>query len=552
MTVEIKSSVRPTATARLDVFTALYDRFADLFWMIALALVAIEYALHYNLFLQAIPHDTTYHIYAAQQMLVGHPIYRDVAIIKAPLADFAAAFAIAGARGIGISDVMGTRLLSLLVAAATTSMTYLAGRVLLRSRVVGVLAGVIMAGWDFYGLRSVTGPEPKAFLIFFTLLAFVLLARRRWFLAGFSAALATLAWQPGLMVAAIVAAGALYEPFLAPEDAPAGRGAPRFSLRAVGWGQAARVLGGFAVPLALLLVYLAANGAAVAAWNATIGANLIHFRNTQAQASLPQIVRENYDEILLDGGQYCFSPLEDWLVYGSLLGFGGLVVAQVAAGLRARRLPLDLERLPLILYTLGFVGFTLIDFDFCPDLFPLLPVMALSIGWLGWTAARGVGLLVTRLLPHSPTVARLTPYVCAGLLALWLGYVYLLDVRAYRVTGMTFQDQLDVAQAARDYLAPGDTVLSFGNAIVPVELHLENAHKIIHLGSKSGLGVLASEPGGVQGMLDSLDRNPPKLVTLARENRPAWTAPIYAWFDAHYDAADVFPRANMRFLIRKP
>src|SRR5581483_4362242 len=192
----------------------LYSRVIDVAWMLVLALVAAEYALHYNIFLQAIPHDTTYHIYAAQQMLDGHAIYRDVAIIKAPLSDFATALALVVGRALGISDIMSARLMSLLTFMGTASVTYWAGRVLFKSRAVGLIAGLIMAGWDFYGLRAVTGPEPKAFLILFAMLALVCIAQERWFLAGVCAALTTLAWQPGLMVAVFALGGALLVPWI--------------------------------------------------------------------------------------------------------------------------------------------------------------------------------------------------------------------------------------------------------------------------------------------------------------------------------------------------
>jgi len=84
-----------------------------------------------------------------------------------------------------------------------------------------------------------------------------------------------------------------------------------------------------------------------------------------------------------------------------------------------------------------------------------------------------------------------------------------------------------------------------------IELHKDNATKILHLGSKSGLGVLVSEPGGVQGMLDGLAADPPKLISLARENRPEWTVPFYEWLDRNYTEVEFFPKANMRLLIHK-
>lgn len=519
-------------------------RLLDAACLLALALIAAEYALNYNLFLQAIPHDTTYHIYAAQQMLDGNAIYRDVAIIKAPLADFATAFALAFGRGAGVSDIMSARLMSLLTAIGTTLVTYWAGRVLFHSRAVGFLAGLIMAGWDFYGMRSLTGPEPKAFLVLFAMPAFVFIAQKRWLAAGICAALATLAWQPGLMVAALAVAAAIAAPWL---ETPR---AARAQLWRAGMAHVLRVLGGIAIPFALVALYLGLNNALLPAWNATIGANLTHFQNEQARTPFLQILRDNFDEIFLIDARYCFSPRENWLWLLAAIGFGGIVLTQVRSAVHAKRAPVDLERTPLILYTFGFCAFSLVDFDFCPDLFPLLPVAALSVGWLLWSIAR---------VASDPVAAYMkrvsSQWVRLGIVAAFaivIAAVYLLDVRGYVVTGVNFEDQQYVAATAKKYLAPGDTVLTFGDAIVPVELHLPNASKIVHLGSKSGLGVLAFEPGGFQGMLDALDRNPPKLITLSRENNLAWTKPFYEWLDEYYEPAEIFPRANIRFFIRRP
>ncbi len=526
---------------------AIYETYGDVLWMLALALIALVYALQYNLVFQAIPHDTTFHIYAAQQMLDGHPIYKDVAIIKAPLADFATALAIWLARLVRISDVMGARLMSLAVAVATTSVTYLAGRVLFRSRIIGVLAGLVMAGWNFYGWRAVTGPEPKAFLILFGMLALVFIAQKRWAPAGAGAALATLSWQPGLLLVAIAMAAALAAPWIEQRNLKRSAAVRQSGMNLL-W-----VVGGFAVPFALVIAYLGANDALGAAWNAMIGANVSHLTTTQARTPLPQMISDNYAEILADGGQYCFSPQEDWLVIGGILGFVIMLGGQLVNAVRRRRLPLNLDRTPLLLYTLGFAAFTLVDFDFCPDIFPLQPVLALMLGWLGWNAARQIGTWVTLRFDASRRFeATHIKLAVSALLAAVLVYVYLLDVIGYHVTGMNFQDQMQVAVAASAYLLPTDHVLSFGDAIVPVTLHLRNSTKILHLGSKSGLGVLASEPGGLQGMIDALDADPPKLVSLSRESFPDWSKPFYEWLERRYEPGEEFPRANVRFFIRKP
>ncbi len=540
MNVNSLSASPPFPAAVSAQLRLAYEKYADAFWMVALAIIALWYALQYNIILQVVPHDTTFHIYAAQQILEGHPIYRDVAIIKAPLADFVTAFALLVSRALRISDVMGARLMSLCIAVATTGVTYLAGRVLFRSRAAGVLAGLIMAGWDFYGLRAITGPEPKAFLILFALLTLICIAQKRWLAAGICAALTTLSWQPGLMLAAIAFAAALAAPTLA-STSEFFRVHPRSSA-----SNFLKALVGFAAPFLVLFFYLVTNDAHTAAWNATIGANVTYFAATQARTPLAEIISANYVEMFSEGEQFCFSPLEHWLVVSGALGFFGILGAQLYAAVRAKRLPINLEHTPLILYTFGFAAFSFIDFDYCPDIFPIYPVLALCVGWLGGQAARVISKATTRWL--APARAQ---FLVSALLAVLLFGIYILDVRAYRVVGGNFQDQMDVVVAASAYLLPHDHVLSFGDAIVPVTLHLRNSTKILHLGSKSGLGVLANEPGGVQGMIDALDRDPPKLVTLSRENFPEWSQPFYEWLARRYVPGAEFPRANMRILILK-
>lgn len=544
MTVEINSLARSRDSSRTQNLRALLIRYADVVWMIALALVAGAYSLQYHLSQQPIPHDTTFHIYAAQQMLEGHPIYRDVAIIKAPLADFAMALTLLVTRAFGMSDVLGARLMSLGVVMATTSMTYLAGRVLFRARAVGVIAGLVMATWNFYGMRAVTGPEPKEFVIFFALLAFVLLAQKHWGWAGASAAMSALAWQPALLVAALVFCFAFLAPWLEiPHTAPKQN-------RNAALRNFARALLGFAAPFALTLLYLGANNALQAAFNATIGANVIHFNNNQARVPLLQTMDSNLAEIIQEGALYCYSYNEYWLNGLGILGFIGILATQIIGAVRAKRLPINLNVTPLVLYTFGFAAFTLIDFDFCPDLIPLLPVMALGVGWLAFHSARVVANSLARAA--FPIGAR----GIERILLVWIGFalivVYWFDAWGYQLPGATFSEQLAVVTTAQEYLMPGDRVLSFGNALVPVELHLQNATKILHLGSKSGLGVLTNEPGGMQGMIDALDAQPPKLIVLARENYPDWAIPFYAWLEQHYDPLEAFPRVNMRILILRP
>lgn len=551
----VSNSLPIPLPTRLESLRTWFAAHIDLALMIALALAALPVYLQYDLWHQQIPPDTTYHIYAAQQMLDGQVIYRDVAIIKAPLADFVTVFAIAFGRFIHIADLTAVRLAFLAVALATVGITYLAGRTFFNSRAVGIIAALIMGGYDYYGLRAVTGPEPKALLILFSLTALVLIAKRHWLLAGLCASLAALSWQPAAMVMAIALAAALLEPWLRPNLLVSQRETTPIShssrLRAL-LPNLARVLIGMVVPFALVLIYLAANDALIAARNATIGANVVHLANTTAAQPLPDLIAQNAYLIVFRTRRYCFSPLERWLLITGAIGIVGILLQQLALGLQQRRLPINLERTPFILYAFGFIGFSLIDFNFCPDYFPMLPTWAIAIGAVVVAVGALAGKLVSRFAPSQgrPYAAYL-PLAVAGIGIVLAVGIWMLDARAYIVRGTNYDDQRNLVREVDKYLEPGDRVLTFGNAILLTETHRTNATKVIHLGSKSGLGVLTFEPGGVQGMWDALDRNPPKIITLARETFPDWTRPFYTWLEKRYRLLKADLRTEIRVFVLK-
>ena len=358
-----------------------------------LMLMAAWTFLQYDLVRQPIPEDTTYHIYAAQQMLEGHPIYRDVAIIKTPLADFFTAFALPPGRLAGLADTMASRLIFLLVGIGTVGVTYLAGRVLFGSRLIGVVAALIVAGNDFYGMRMVTGPEPKSLLILFALGALVLIAKRRWVGAGICAALAALAWQPALMVMAIALGAALISPWYE-NKVPDWKSRRR-------WEPAAAWLVGMALPLLAAGVYLGVNGALGAAYNATVNANMTHLNDETHGTPLRDVIEYNIYWIGQRLSTYCIAAGERWQLGAGALGFVGMLAGEAVLAVRRKQVPINLERTPFLIYTLGFLAFTLIDFDFCPDLFPLLPSLALGVGWLVWVVIKGIGASVRRTSnPH--------------------------------------------------------------------------------------------------------------------------------------------------------
>jgi hypothetical protein len=211
-------------------------------------------------------------------------------------------------------------------------------------------------------------------------------------------------------------------------------------------------------------------------------------------------------------------------------------VQLIAGGKNSRRSMwaawLNLERTPFILYSLGFAAFTLVDFDFCPDLIPFLPVVAIGSGWLVWQIMTALGGLWRRY-----DKVDMTQTVQAGLLiisALLIGGIGLSDAWGYTLQGSSLSDQMNIAQTALRFLGPDDRVLQFGDSVILIFDHRTNASKVLLLKQKSGYGLLSTEPGQIQALVDSLDRNPPKLIALSRESHPAWTRAFYEWLNQKY------------------
>lgn len=518
------TSARNSAAApptRLDWARAALEKYIDLLLMAGLALLAGWTLLQFDMTQQPLPGDTTYHIYAAQQMLEGHPIYRDVTIVKTPLADFMTLFALLAGRAFGLDDIVSARLMFFLLTLASVLVVYLAGRDLLSSRAAGVIAALVVAGNDFYGIRALTGPEPKTLVGLFSMAALVLIARRAWFWAGVSAALAALAWQPAALTMAIVLLAAL----LAPQE-------EKISWRTrARYAAPLRALFGMLLPIFALLLYLGAYDALRAAYGATIGANLSHLGNQTAQTPFNELVEWNAHWVAYNIDLYCMTAVERWQLVFGVVGFVGIVASEIYRIARAKRWEFNVKRAPLILYTVGFAAFTLVDFNWCPDLYPFLPVLGLGIGWCVAQLAEGARRVISKT---NPRYGAWTAFGIVALAATAILYMNLLDVLTYKRQGIAYRDQRALVRQVRARFKPGDRILSIGNALILVEMRLPNASKIIHFGSKAGRGVLENEPGGMEGWLASLAANPPRLITLSRAPRADWNEDFYAWLDENY------------------
>ena len=119
-----------------------------------------------------------------------------------PLAHLLPAVGAVGARIVGVDDLVGMRVLFLLISVATVAMVYVVGRNLFGSPAAGLAsASTFLCFYGFIEYAS-NGPREKTPMVLFLVCVMWALGRRRWFLAGVFLGLATLVLQIALFVGA--------------------------------------------------------------------------------------------------------------------------------------------------------------------------------------------------------------------------------------------------------------------------------------------------------------------------------------------------------------
>lgn len=155
--------------------------------------------------------DLGVYAYAGQQVADGVAPYLGILNRVGPLAHVLPGAGVAAARLVGGDDVVGIRVLFLLLAATCVGVTYVLGRDLFRSRLAGLAAAAALLCFEGFIRLAAGGPREKSAMVLFLLLALLAVTHRRWATAGFCIALGTLTWQPVLpaALAGVVAAALL-------------------------------------------------------------------------------------------------------------------------------------------------------------------------------------------------------------------------------------------------------------------------------------------------------------------------------------------------------
>jgi Dolichyl-phosphate-mannose-protein mannosyltransferase len=460
-----------TATTEQQAWWRRLDPLVYLIGVTAL----IVYALHgFDGFLKR---DLAIYTYGAQQVVEGVPPYVSILNRAGPLAHLIPALGVAGARVGGFEDLLGIRLLFLVIAIAGVCAVYLLARELFASRLSGLVAA--SAFLSFYGFIefATNGPREKTPMVLFLTLALLAVAKRWWFFAGFSLSIATLIWQPAVLVGLTAAITTI----IALQSSE--------RLRTL-----VRVVVGGLVPAVACIVYFAIAGA----------------------------LKEFIDAFLLINAKYTVAdPLltrfeKKWATMEWAYGFSlwvmlvGLAVLAILTFLALRRggwrAP---ARIPVA--AVGAASFVAIawsfrDFNSWPDAFVLLPMAAVGIGGI----ARG-------LTQRLPAAAALTLSVTAAVAGVAIAVTYS-TTRA--------NDRLELQRAAVSAMlerVPSDPSIQSIGAPEPLVLS-RSTNPTRHQTFTRGLAPYVNDtwPGGLRGFARWVGRQEPMIIAMGNNRIPWW------------------------------
>jgi hypothetical protein len=156
--------------------------------------------------------DLALYAYAGQQVADGVPPYEGVMNRSGPLAHLVPGLGAFLARLVGIDDLLGMRLLFLVLSALCVWAMYALARDLYDgSRAAGLTGAALLVCVPAMTIYATGGPREKTTMMLLLELALLAAVHRRWWWAGVCVALTTLTWQPVLFpaLAAVALAAAL-------------------------------------------------------------------------------------------------------------------------------------------------------------------------------------------------------------------------------------------------------------------------------------------------------------------------------------------------------
>lgn len=417
-------------------------------------------------FQDGLSRDSALYVYAGQLIADGGAPYVGVLNRAGPLAQLLPGLGVELGRFAGLGDVVGVRAAFFLLVAATPALTYVLTRDVFGSRLAGSVAAATLLAFPGLALSATDGPQSKQPMMLGLLVVLVLLSRRRWLAAGVVTALATLTWQP---VVVVLLAAAVAMILGSPGD------------RRSRLADLARFLAGGALVLAVTLGYFLLNGALAAFvegfWTINAG-----YTAQQGVVAMPE---------------RAWVAVTAWLGWTTGLFLAGGLLSVVLGALALRRRASGAAVAALGAASLAGIAWSALAFNGAPDSMLLLPLAATGVGG-------GAAFVIDRVPRRTLLAVAVAGWGAVALAT--TAHVTLTD----RTTELTAA-RLD-AEAPFATLPADATVFAF-NAPQPLALtgH-ESISRYLLFGEGMKQYVASESDDGIRGYVDRLREARPTLI----------------------------------------
>jgi hypothetical protein len=445
--------------------------------------------------------------YFAQVISRGGVPYRDVVNIKSPLSAYIGAVAILAGKPFGLNDIFAIRITYTALAVLTLGLTFLVAFDYFNSMRVAVFAASVMLTLDAFARFNAGGIQPKTPMVLLGLMTLWAIHKDRPVTAGVFGMLSALAWQPGLLF--VGAAGLAFSRYLTSWR----------DLRAI------KMLAGAAVPLTVLLAYLWVAGALESfyLWN-------IHFNATVYGPQQSRSVGNFFSHLskLLNG---FYHNSRDYFY----MALGGLCVVLWQEAKRAIKngggsLPGRASIHAVMIAPIVYFGFCIIDIQSGPDLIPLVPFVAIFAAVAIDFGVTQIANLLSRVRPNRAAIEH------------WTSVAVVVFILYRNVSGAfffergfpTLNDQLAAVEEITSHLEAGDKIFVYGRTEILVLSRLTNLGKYFLLDRGKARYLDQVEPGGLDGWIDRLKAERPKIVVLDRLGTDEALKPLEDWVAAEY------------------
>ncbi|MFY9555192.1 MAG: DolP-mannose mannosyltransferase [Blastocatellia bacterium] len=470
-------------------------------------LLGVIVMLMYRPFSQLEGADDAIWDYISQSIVRGQVPYRDVIDNKAPGAAYLSALVMAAGKLAGLQDVIAVRLAYVLLAGLLCALTYLLAETYLESRLAAIIAFLVPLMSTDLAIMLISGTRPKLPMILFGLATLLLVSRNKPFWAGFCSMLSCICWQPGLLFT--------------------GTAVLIFSKYLTSWRdrRALNVMLGAVVPLAVLLTYFYSAGALDELWTCTIDYN---YRVYLPEGNLgPSVALARLWYLINE----VMGPNVFWVKL-SAVGISAFAIERVWIKLKGINALSEsgLFKDAILLPPLVYLVFRTINYPGEDDLIPLFPFIGIFAGFF---FAELVNLL--RLFQRKVFHTRFAELLLVIPILLLLFFV--LDGAAkYRVEpGRTLPDQQLAFRAISDVLAPDDKIYVHGTLEILVLLNRPNLNRYIFLARGTDDYVASTLPGGFSGLIEQMEAEAPKVISLSRLRNVAHRDELIEWATKRYD-----------------